>query len=93
MIPYIFSLLSGLALFLFGMKYMSENLQQAAGQKLRSVLDKCTTNRFIGILVGTVFTAFIQSSGATTVMEVGFVNSGLLTLERSVGLTLGANIG
>lgn len=93
MIPYIFSLLSGLALFLFGMKYMSENLQQAAGQKLRSVLDKCTKNRFIGILVGTVFTAFIQSSGATTVMEVGFVNSGLLTLERSVGLTLGANIG
>ena len=68
MIPYIFSLLSGLALFLFGMKYMSENLQQAAGQKLRSVLDKCTKNRFIGILVGTVFTAFIQSSGATTVM-------------------------
>lgn len=93
MIPYIFSLLSGLALFLFGMKYMSENLQQAAGQKLRSVLDKCTKNRFIGILVGTVFTAFIQSSGATTVMEVGFVNSGLLTLEKSVGLTLGANIG
>ena len=93
MIPYIFSLLSGLALFLFGMKYMSENLQQAAGQKLRSVMDKCTKNRFIGILVGTVFTAFIQSSGATTVMEVGFVNSGLLTLEKSVGLTLGANIG
>ena len=93
MIPYIFTLLSGLALFLFGMKYMSENLQQAAGQKLRSVLDKCTKNRFIGILVGTVFTAFIQSSGATTVMEVGFVNSGLLTLEKSVGLTLGANIG
>lgn len=93
MIASLFSLLSGLALFLFGMKYMSENLQQAAGQKLRSVLDKCTKNRFIGILVGTVFTAFIQSSGATTVMEVGFVNSGLLTLEKSVGLTLGANIG
>ncbi len=93
MIASLFSLLSGLALFLFGMKYMSENLQQAAGQKLRSVLDKCTKNRFMAILVGTVFTAFIQSSGATTVMEVGFVNSGLLTLEKSVGLTLGANIG
>ena len=89
----IMELLSGLALFLFGMKYMSESLQQAAGKKLRDVLDKCTKNRFTGILVGTIFTAFIQSSGATTVMEVGFVNSGLLTLEKSVGLTLGANIG
>ena len=86
-------LLSGLALFLFGMKFMSENLQQLAGNKLRGLLDKCTKNKFLAILVGTFFTAVIQSSGATTVMEVGFVNSGLLALERTVGLTLGAQIG
>lgn len=89
----ILELMSGLALFIFGMKFMSENLQQAAGQKLRTVLDKCTRNRFLGILSGALFTAFIQSSGATTVMEVGFVNTGILTLEKSVGLTLGADVG
>ena len=85
-------LLSGLALFLFGMKYMSDSLQQAAGEKLRGVLDKCTKTKFIGVVFGALFTAFIQSSGATTVMEVSFVNAGILTLERSVGLTFGANI-
>ena len=66
-------LLSGLALFLFGMKYMSDSLQQAAGEKLRGVLDKCTKTKFIGVVFGALFTAFIQSSGATTVMEVSFV--------------------
>ena len=86
-------LLSGLALFLFGMKYMSDSLQQAAGEKLRGVLDRCTRTKFIGVVFGALFTAFIQSSGATTVMEVSFVNAGILTLERSVGLTFGANIG
>ena len=86
-------LLSGLALFLFGMKYMSDSLQQAAGEKLRGVLDKCTRTKFIGVVFGALFTAFIQSSGATTVMEVSFVNAGILTLEKSVGLTFGANIG
>ena len=86
-------LLSGLALFLFGMKYMSDSLQQAAGEKLRGVLDRCTRTKFIGVAFGALFTAFIQSSGATTVMEVSFVNAGILTLERSVGLTFGANIG
>ncbi len=86
-------LLSGLALFLFGMKYMSDSLQQAAGEKLRGVLDRCTKNRFTAVVFGALFTAFIQSSGATTVMEVSFVNAGLLTLEKSVGLTFGANIG
>ncbi|MBR3645482.1 MAG: Na/Pi cotransporter family protein [Lachnospiraceae bacterium] len=86
-------LLSGLALFLFGMKYMGDSLQQAAGPKLRGFLDKCTKNKYIGVVFGALFTAFIQSSGATTVMEVGFVNAGILTLERSVGLTFGANIG
>ncbi len=86
-------LLSGLALFLFGMQFMSESLQQAAGEKLRGFLDRCTKNKYIGVLFGALFTAFIQSSGATTVMEVGFVNAGILTLEKSVGLTFGANIG
>ncbi len=86
-------LLSGLALFLFGMKYMSENLQQAAGEKLRTFLDRCTKNKYIAVLFGALFTAFIQSSGATTVMEVGFVNAGILTLEKSIGITFGANIG
>ncbi len=86
-------LLSGLALFLFGMKYMSESLQQAAGEKLRGFLDRCTRNKYVAVVFGALFTAFIQSSGATTVMEVGFVNAGILTLEKSVGLTFGANIG
>lgn len=86
-------LLSGLALFLFGMKYMSESLQQAAGEKLRGFLDRCTKNKYIAVVFGALFTAFIQSSGATTVMEVSFVNAGILTLEKSVGLTFGANIG
>lgn len=86
-------LLSGLALFLFGMKYMGDSLQQAAGPKLRDFLDKCTKNKYIGVVFGALFTAFIQSSGATTVMEVGFVNAGILTLEKSIGLTFGANIG
>ena len=62
-------------------------------KKLRGVLDKCTRTKFIGVVFGALFTAFIQSSGATTVMEVSFVNAGILTLERSVGLTFGANIG
>lgn len=86
-------LLSGLALFLFGMKYMSDSLQQVAGGKLRTILDRCTKNKYLGVISGALFTAFIQSSGATTVMEVGFVNAGIMTLEQSVGLTFGANIG
>lgn len=86
-------LLSGLALFLFGMKYMSDSLQQAAGGKLRTILDRCTKNKYLGVISGALFTAFIQSSSATTVMEVGFVNAGIMTLEQSVGLTFGANIG
>ena len=86
-------LLSGLALFLFGMKYMSDSLQQAAGGRLRTILDRCTRNKYIAVVCGALFTAFIQSSGATTVMEVGFVNAGIMTLEQSVGITFGANIG
>ena len=84
-------LLSGLALFLFGMKFMSEGLQKAAGDKMRVILDRVTKkNRFVAVFFGAIFTAIIQSSGATTVMEVSFVNAGLLTLEQSVGITFGA---
>lgn len=86
-------LMSGLGLFLFGMKFMSESLQKAAGEKLREILDRITQNKFTAVVFGALFTAIIQSSGATTVMEVSFVNAGLMTLEQSVGITFGANIG
>ena len=86
-------LMSGLGLFLFGMKFMSESLQKAAGEKLREILDRITKNKFTAVIFGALFTAIIQSSGATTVMEVSFVNAGLMTLEQSVGITFGANIG
>ena len=86
-------LMSGLALFLFGMKFMSESLQKAAGDRMRGILNKVTKTRLGAVLFGALFTAIIQSSGATTVMEVSFVNAGLMTLEQSVGITFGANIG
>ena len=86
-------LLSGLALFLFGMKFMSESLQKAAGEKLRGILNSVTKNKITAVLFGALFTAIIQSSGATTVMEVSFVNAGIMTLEKSIGITFGANIG
>lgn len=86
-------LTAGLGLFLYGMKLMSDGLEKAAGAKLRKILEMCTKNRFIGLLVGLLFTAVIQSSSATTVLVVSFVNAGLLTLIQSVGVILGANIG
>ena len=86
-------LMSGLALFLFGMKFMSESLQRAAGDRMKGILDRFTKNKIIAVLFGAIFTAIIQSSGATTVMEVSFVNAGLMTLSQSVGITFGANIG
>ena len=86
-------LMSGLALFLFGMMFMSESLQKAAGDRMRGILNKVTKTRLGAVLFGALFTAIIQSSGATTVMEVSFVNAGLMTLEQSVGITFGANIG
>jgi len=89
----IFGLLGGLGMFLFGMKIMSEGLQKIAGDKMRKILGALTDNRFIGALVGIAVTAIIQSSSATTVMVVGFVNSGLLSLIQSIGVILGANIG
>ncbi len=87
------SLLGGLALFLYGMHMMSNGLEAAAGNRMKSILEKLTSNRIKGVLVGAVITAVIQSSSATTVMLVGFVNSGLMTLSQAVWVIMGANIG
>lgn len=86
-------LLGGLGLFLFGMRLMSEGLEKAAGSKMRNILEVMTKNRLVGVLVGAIFTAVIQSSSAATVMVVSFVNAGLMTLSQSVGVIMGANIG
>lgn len=89
----IFSLFGGLALFLYGMTMMSNGLELAAGNKMKSILEKLTTNRFLGVGVGALITAIIQSSSATTVMTVGFVNAGLMQLKNAVWVIMGANIG
>lgn len=89
----ILSLFGGLALFLFGMQTMSNGLEAAAGNKMKSILEKLTSNRIKGVIVGAVITAVIQSSSATTVMVVGFVNSGLMTLQQAVWVIMGANVG
>ena len=89
----VFSFLGGLGLFLYGMKIMSEGLQKTAGNRLRQVLETLTTNRISAFLVGTTVTAIVQSSSATTVMVVGFVNAGLMNLIQAIGVILGANIG
>lgn len=89
----LFGLLGGLGLFLFGMKTMSDGLQKIAGDRMRKILAALTNNRLIGTLVGIGVTAIIQSSSATTVMTVGFVNAGLLSLTQAIGVVLGANIG
>ena len=87
------ALLGSLALFLYGMKIMSEGLQKFAGDRLRNILTAMTTNRVTGVLTGTLITALVQSSSATTVMVVSFVNAGLLTLSQSISVIMGANIG
>lgn len=89
----ILTLLGGLALFLYGMQMMSNGLETAAGNKMKEVLEKLTSNRMKGVLVGAGITAVIQSSSATTVMVVGFVNSGLMSLNQAVWIIMGANIG
>ena len=89
----IVTLLGGLGLFLFGMSFMSQGLQKAAGARLRTILEAMTKNKIIAVLFGALFTAIIQSSGATTVMVVSFVNTGIMTLAQSVGIIFGANIG
>ena len=87
------SFLGGFGLFLFGMEYMGEGLQKAAGSKMKNLLGVLTSNPFLGVLVGAAVTAMIQSSSATTVMVVGFVNAGLMSLKQAVGVIMGANIG
>ena len=89
----ILTMIGGLCLFLFGMNIMGESLERAAGNSLRSLLGKLTSNRMLGFLTGMAVTAVIQSSSATTVMVVGFVNSGLLTLGQAINVIMGANVG
>jgi len=89
----VISVLGGLGLFLYGMKVMSEGLQRVAGHRMRSALKKITSNRFSGVLTGFAVTSAIQSSSATTVMLVSFVNAGLMDLTQSIGVIMGANIG
>ena len=89
----ILTLIGGLALFLFGMNYMGDNLKKFSGSQLESILAKLTSNRFKGFLLGFLVTAVIQSSSATTVMLVGFVNSGIMTLAQTIGIIMGANVG
>lgn len=89
----IINLLGGLGLFLFGMKYMSDGLNQVAGNKMKNLLEKLTRNRFKGFLLGVLVTAIIQSSSATTVMLMGFLNAGIMDLAQATGVIIGANIG
>ena len=89
----ILGLLGGLALFLYGMQMMSNGLEDTAGDKMKKILEKLTSNRLLGVAVGAGITAVIQSSSATTVMAVGFVNSGMMTLKQAVWIIMGANIG
>ena len=89
----VFSVLGGLAMFLYGMALMSEGLQKSAGDRLRAFMAKMTSNAFKRVLTGTVVTCLVQSSSATTIMVVSFVNAGLLTLGNAIGVIMGANIG
>ncbi len=90
---YAMGLLGGLALFLYGMQMMSAGLDSAAGSRMKGILERLTANRFTGVLAGALITAIIQSSSATTVMVVGFVNSGMMTLNQAIWIIMGANIG
>ena len=93
MFPLLLNVFGGLAIFIFGMKLMSDGLHMAAGDKMRSVLKLFSANRFVAILSGTVVTAVVQSSSASTVMVIGFVNAGLLSLIQAIGIIFGSNIG
>lgn len=88
-----FGVLGGLGLFLYGMNLMGTGLQKVAGERLKKLIEVLTNNRFMGVLVGTLVTAIVQSSSATTVMTVGFVNAGLMNLSQAIGVIMGANIG
>ncbi|MCD5323587.1 MULTISPECIES: Na/Pi cotransporter family protein [Pontibacillus] len=89
----IFQFVGGLGIFLFGLKYMGDGLQKSAGDRLRDILDKFTTNPFMGVLAGMLVTMLIQSSSGTTVLTVGLVNAGFMTLRQAIGVIMGANIG
>ena len=89
----LFTFCGGLGMFLYGMHVMSDGIQRSAGEKMKNLLGILTNNRLTAVLVGALITAIIQSSGATTVMVVGFVNAGLMTLTQAVGVIMGANIG
>ena len=89
----ILKLAGSLGLFLYGMRIMSEGLQKAAGDKMKRILKFMTANRFIAVITGALVTMLVQSSSATTVMLVSFVNAGLMSLKQAVGVILGANIG
>ncbi len=89
----VFGLIGGMGLFFIGMRFMSEGLQKATGDRLRRILEALTNNRFVAAFVGLAATTIIQSSSATTVMAVSFVNAGLMTLEQAIGIVLGANVG
>ncbi len=89
----ILSLIGGLCLFLFGMNIMGDALERRAGSKLQALLEKLTSNKIGGFLTGLGITAIIQSSSATTVMVVGFVNSGLMSLRQAINVIMGANVG
>ena len=90
---YFFGFLGGLALFLYGMQLMGEGLQRAAGEKLQKILEKLTGVLPVAVALGAVVTGILQSSSATTVMTVGFVNAGLMNLKQAFGVVMGANIG
>ena len=92
-ITMVLSLLSGVALFLYGMSLMGDSLKKVAGNKLELILYRLTNTPLKGLLLGTVVTAIIQSSSATTVMVVGFVNSGMMKVAQAIGIIMGANIG
>ena len=92
-ITHVFSLLGGLALFLYGMDLMGKSLERQAGSRLQKILARLTENPFKGFLLGLAVTAVIQSSSATTVMVVGFVNSGIMELHQAIGIIMGSNVG
>ncbi|MBR2417642.1 MAG: Na/Pi symporter, partial [Clostridia bacterium] len=89
----VLTFIGGISLFLFGMNYMGSALEKKAGGQLSGLLSKFTSNKYTGFLLGLAVTAVIQSSSATTVMVVGFVNSGIMTIAQSVGVIMGANVG
>ena len=89
----VFSLLGGLGIFLLGMRYMSDGIQKIAGPSLKKCIKMVTNNRFLACTAGVFLTLLVQSSSVTTVMAVGFVNSGIMALQQAIGVILGANIG